>query len=120
MYLLSLDASDIPHASDGERRGRTTLMSWNTGACTTVGFRAWESVRQKDVMMNRTDGTIEKNSCSNWMLKSKSWFGFSWRTSSSPVLKGMLAVQTPLRTEVDGFLFYSSRSYKDTRLKADV
>lgn len=28
--------------------------------------------------MNKTDGMIEKNSCSNWILKSNRW-SFSWR-----------------------------------------
>jgi hypothetical protein len=39
-----------------------------------MGFRAWESVRQSDVTINTTDGMMEKKSCSNWTLKSKSMF----------------------------------------------
>jgi hypothetical protein len=65
------------------------LISWKTGAFTTVGFRAWETVRHNDVTMNKTDGIIEKNSCSNCTLKSKSpWF--IWSKLPSPVVNGIL------------------------------
>lgn len=68
----------------------TNLISWKTGASTTVGFRAWETVRHSDVAMNNTDGMMEKNSCSNWTLKSKlSWF--SWNNPPSPAEKGILS-----------------------------
>lgn len=64
-------------------------MSWKTGAFTTVGFLAWESVRHSDVTMNKADGMMEKNSCSNWTLKSK-YCWFSWSKLSSPVENGIL------------------------------
>lgn len=67
----------------------TNLISWKTGASTTVGFRACETVRHSDVAINNTDGIMEKKSCSNCTLKSKlSWLSCS--SPPSPVEKGIL------------------------------
>lgn len=49
----------------------TSLMSWKAGASTTLGFRAWEKMRHSEVTMNKTDATMEKNNCSNCMLRLK-------------------------------------------------
>lgn len=56
-----------------------------------VGFRAWETVRHNDVTMNKMDGIIEKNSCSNCMLKSKSP-SFIWSKLPSPVENGIVGM----------------------------
>ena len=69
----------------------TNLMSWNTGAFTTVGFRTWEAARHNDVTMNKTDGIIEKNSCSNWMLKSNCCSS-SWRMLSCSGKNGIVVL----------------------------
>ena len=66
----------------------TNLMSWKTGAFTTVGFRAWETVRHNDVRIKKADGMIEKNNCSNGMLKSNA-SEFSWSKPPAPEAKGM-------------------------------
>lgn len=47
-------------------------MRWKTGALTTGGFRIWDSIRHDDAATKKADGMMEKNSCSNFMLKSKS------------------------------------------------
>lgn len=66
-------------------------MSWKIGASTTVGFRACETVRHSDVAINKTDGIMEKKTCSNCTLKSKlSWS--SWNNPPSPVEKGILGL----------------------------
>lgn len=77
------------HSFSAHEEEGTNLISWKTGASTTVGFRACRTVRHSEVVMNNTDGIMEKNSCSNCTLKSKfSWF--SWNNPPSPVEKGIL------------------------------
>jgi hypothetical protein len=66
-------------------------MRWKTGAFTTVGFRACTSVRHNEDTMNRAEGIMVKNNCSNSMLKSNC-LEFSWNKSSLPVVKGILIV----------------------------
>lgn len=75
--------------------GHTNLMSWKTGACTTAGFLIRKSVWHNDETINKTDGMMEKNSCSNCMLKSNR-SRFSWNRSCSPVEKDILAWSTRL------------------------
>lgn len=75
--------------SDAKKEEHTSLTSWNTGALTTAGLRACDAVRHSDVAMNRTDGMMEKKSCSNCTPKSKSAWS-SCSRFSSPVEKGIL------------------------------
>jgi len=49
----------------GGERKHTSFVSCNAGALTKVGFLAWEKVRHAEVTMNRAEGKIEKNNCSN-------------------------------------------------------